>query len=65
MYYCSIEDAWGNNFNKPYFNYNSNLITFPGSSSFILEHSDNTHSTGAWGFTVALHSPSVKYIRLV
>lgn len=26
MYYCSIEDAWGNNFNKKHFNYQSNLI---------------------------------------
>jgi len=24
MYYCSIEDAWGNNFNKKHFNYKSN-----------------------------------------
>ena len=27
MYYCSIEDAWGNNFDKKKFNYESNNIS--------------------------------------
>ena len=26
MYYCSIEDAWGNNFNNEYFDYKQNNI---------------------------------------
>jgi len=26
MYYCSIEDAWGNNFNNDYFDYKQNNI---------------------------------------
>jgi len=29
MYYCSIEDAWGNNFNNEYFDYKQNNIHKP------------------------------------
>jgi hypothetical protein len=36
MYYCSIEDAWGNNFNKKHFNYKSNY-----KSNLIQENTIN------------------------
>lgn len=40
MYYCSIEDAWGNNFNKKHFNYQSNY-----QSNLIQENTINEEIT--------------------
>lgn len=42
MYYCSIEDAWGNNFNKKYFNYQSNLIQENTINEDITNEQENT-----------------------